>query len=198
MNSQYASNMLVRDPESVAPTPALERQKPTAETLLNRVECITNYTLRQLLDLVVDVVVHDALEAWIRGDLAFEDISADDKRGPGDTNLRAVGRPASIERGRDPNGSLGPDYPDLDHPTVFENLKFGHHRRFGEEDIVNLVVLLIQVLIFREIHALEKLPKPYQMFGTDSLKKCICRRARTAVDKNIVIIRALPDACVVR
>ena len=45
VNAEHARDMFVSDPESVSSASALQCQKPAAESLLDRVECIANHAL---------------------------------------------------------------------------------------------------------------------------------------------------------
>jgi hypothetical protein len=97
MHPENASDVFMRQSESVSSAPALKRQQPRAESLLNRMKRIAHHPLRKLFDLGIDVVMKCHLQTRIRDHFSFENVSTDDKRGSRNADLHAVCRPAGVE-----------------------------------------------------------------------------------------------------
>jgi hypothetical protein len=114
----------MRDSKSIALASALESEQPTAKSLLDRMEGITNDSLRELLYLRVEVIMERYLKTGVRMYFAFEQISTYHESGTCDTNLHAVSRTTRIKRRGDANCTLAPDNSNFYHPSVFKDLEF--------------------------------------------------------------------------
>jgi hypothetical protein len=136
-------------------------------------ESIADHALRKLFYLTVDIVVQDHLQSGIGRDFSLQQIARNHKRGTRDADLRTICCAAEIERGCDSNRTFGTDDADFDHAAVFKDLELGDDRRFWEENIIDLVILLIKVLILRKGDTFEKLSEPDQMLGAQILNEMI-------------------------
>lgn len=158
--AEHACHVFVRQLEFLSTASLMQRQKPAAEPLFDRVERIANYSLRQLPDLTVDVVVQSRLQSLIRDHFAFEDIAGDRQSVSGYADLHTIRRTARVERGGDPDRAFVSDYADLDGPAILEDLKFGDDGGLRKVDHIYLVILLVQVLVFIKVHSLDELSHP--------------------------------------
>jgi len=177
VDSKYTSDVLVRDLESVAAASALKCQQPTAEPLLDGMECVTDDALRQLLYLTVDIIVKQHLQSWIGCNLSFKQIARNDDRRSRDADLRTVCCTAGIEGRCDPDRSFRADDTNLDHAAVFQDLELGNNCSLGKKNVIDLVVLLIDILILRKSDTFEKLAEPDQMLRAKILNEMIARRS---------------------
>src|SRR5688572_9943238 len=106
---------------------------------------------------------------------AFENIAANRQSGPGYAHLHAVRRSTRIECRRDADSTFVSDDSYFDRASVFQDLKLGDNSGLRKIDNVDLVILLVQVLIFDQAYALYKLAQAKKVLGIDKLEQSVCR-----------------------